>query len=162
MNKKTNLFYIITVAVAIICLILDIVFPKNSFSFLGICFSITMLIYGICLIIRGFQFKIDSSMFLGIVIFIFGIISTMTYFTSWGYLDLWHYLLLGISLASYITGIYFKINTHKKLAILFLGLFILAFMFQIDIYNIWIMFVSMLVWLIGFIVINNILHNRRR
>lgn len=161
MNKKTSIFYITTVAVAVACLILDLIFPNNSFSFLGICFAITMLIYGICLIIRGFNFKIDSSLFLGIIIFVFGIISTMTYF-NFSYFDLWHYLLLGTSLSSFITGIYFKTNAQKKLAILFLGLFVLAFLFQIDIYNIWIMIISMLVFVIGFIIVNNILHNRRK
>ncbi|MBQ8762443.1 MAG: hypothetical protein IJZ26_03965, partial [Clostridia bacterium] len=142
MNKRTSIFYITTVAVAIICLILDLIFPNNTFSFLGICFALTMLVYGICLIIRGFKFKIDSSLLLGVIIFVFGIISTMTYFTPWGYFDLWHYLLLGASLASLITGLYFKTNAQKKLAILFLGLFLLAMLFQVGLYKIWIMFVA--------------------
>ena len=162
MNKRTSIFYITTVAVAIICLILDLIFPNNTFSFLGICFALTMLVYGICLIIRGFKFKIDSSLFLGVIIFVFGIISTMTYFTPWGYFDLWHYLLLGASLASLITGLYFKTNAQKKLAILFLGLFLLAMLFQVGLYKIWIMFVAWFVWVIGFIIVNNILHNRRK
>ena len=113
MNKKTSIFYITTVAVAVACLILDLIFPDISFSFLGICFALTMLVYGICLILRGFKFKIDSSLFLGITIFVFGIITTMTYFTPWGYFKLWHFLLLGFSLASFITGLYFKVNAHK-------------------------------------------------
>lgn len=162
MNKRTSIFYITTVAVAVICLILDLIFPDNSFSFLGICFALTMLVYGFCLIIRGFKFKIDSSLFLGIIIFSFGIISVMTYFTPWGYLFLWHYILLGASLASFITGCYFKTAGQKKLALLFLGLFTLAFLFQVEIYNIWTMLVCMLVFVIGFIVVNNILHNRRK
>ena len=162
MNKRTSIFYITTVAVAVICLILDLIFPNNTFSFLGICFALTMLVYGICLIIRGFNFKIDSSLFLGIVILSFGVISIMTYFTPWGYLDLWHYLLLGASLASIITGIYFKTNAQKKLAILFLGLFVLALLFQLDLYKVWIMFIAWFVWVVGFIIVNNILHNRRK
>ena len=161
MHKKTSIFYITTVAVAIICLLLDLIFPNNSFSFLGICFAITMLVYGFCLVVRGFNFKIDSSLFLGIAIFVFGVISIMTYFTPWGYLDLWHYVFLGLSLASFVTGIYFKTNGQKKLALLFLGMFILAFLFQVNLYNIWIMFVTIIVWVLGFIIINNILHNRR-
>ncbi|MBQ7798237.1 MAG: hypothetical protein IJ371_03855 [Clostridia bacterium] len=162
MNKRTSIFYITTVVVAIACLILDLIFTNNSFSFLGICFALTMLVYGVCLIIRGFRFKIDSSLFLGIIIFVFGIISTMTYFTPWGYLDLWHYLLLGASLASFVTGIYFKTNTQKKLAILFLGLFVLAFLFQISLYNVWIMLACMAVFVVGFIIVNNIFANRRK
>lgn len=162
MNKRTSIFYISTVAVAIVCLILDLIFPNNSFSFLGICFALTMLVYGFCLIVRGFKFKIDSSLFLGIIIFAFGIISTMTYFTKFGYLDLWHYLLLGVSLASFVTGIYFKTNAQKKLAILFLGLFILAFLFQINFYNVWVMLIAMLILVIGFITISNIIINRRK
>ncbi|MBQ8522967.1 MAG: hypothetical protein IJ458_04880 [Clostridia bacterium] len=162
MNKKTSIFYITTVAVAIACLILDLIFTNNTFSFLGICFALTMLVYGLCLILRGFRFKIDSSLFLGIIIFVFGIISTMTYFTPCGYLDLWHYLLLGTSLSSFITGIYFKTNVQKKLAILFLGLFIVAFLFQINLYKVWVMFIAMGVWVLGFIVVNNVVISRRR
>ncbi len=161
MNKKTSIFYITTVAVAVICLILDLIFTDISFSFLGICFALTMLVYGICLIIRGFKFKIDSSLFLGVVIFIFGVISIMTSFTLLGYLDLWHYLLLGASASSIIVGFYFKTNSQKKLSLLFLGLFLIALLFQLNLYKVWIMLILMLVFVIGFIIVNNILHNRR-
>lgn len=162
MNKRINILYITTVIVAIVCLILDLIFPNNSFSFLGICFALTMLVYGLCLIIRGLRFKIDSSLFLGIVILVFGIISTMTYFTPWGYLELWHYLLLGTSLASFVTGIYFKVNAQKKLALLFLGMFIITFLFQINLYNVWIMLAIIAVWVIGFIIVGNIVGGRRK
>lgn len=162
MNKKTSIFYFATVGVAIVCLILDLIFPNNSFSFLGICFAITMLVYGLCLIIRGFQFKIDSSLFLGVIILAFGIISTLTYFTIYSYFDLWHYILLGISLAMFVVGIYFKAVTQKKLAILFMGLFVIALLFQLKLYKWWIMLLIMLTLTIGFIIINNILHNRRK
>ena len=162
MSKRTSVFYVVTVVVAIICLILDLIFPNNSFSFLGICFAITMFVYGACLIVRAFNFKIDSSLFLGIIIFVFGIISLMTYFTSWGYFDLWHYILIGISSASLITGIYFKIKFQIKLSILFLGLFVLALLFQINLYKWWILIILMLAWLIGFMIVNNILHDRRK
>lgn len=162
MNKRVNIFYITTVAVAIICLILDLIFQDLSFSFLGICFALTMLVYGVCLIARGLKFKIDSSLFLGIIIFVFGIISTMTYFTPWGYFDLWVYMLLGASLASLVTGVYFKTNAQKKLSILFLGIFILTLLHRLDIYNVWVMLVLWLVLIMAFIIINNILHNRRK
>jgi len=161
MNKKVSIFYITTVAVAIACLILDLILNNPTFSFLEVCFAITMIIYGICLIVRGLRFKIDSSLFLGIIIFVFGIIATMTYFTSLKYGDLWHWLLLGISLASVITGVYFKINGQKKMAVLFLGLFILALLFQFKVYKWWVMLITMSAWVAGFI-INNILHNRRK
>ena len=161
MNKKINIFYLTTVIVAIVCLILDLIFTNLSFSFLGICFALTMLVYGICLIARGLCFKIDSSLFLGIVIFVFGIISIVTSFTEFSYLDLWHYILLALSGASAATGLYFKIVTQKKLSILFLGLFVEAFLFQINTYNVWIMFLAMLIWITVFIALNNRLQNRR-
>lgn len=162
MKRKSNIFYISTVAVAIICLILDLIFRDISFSFLGICFAITMLVYGFCLVLRGFKFKIDSSLFLGIIIFVFGVVTTVTYFTPYGYLDLWQYLILAISLASLVTGLFFKINTHKKLSIFFLVIFIIAFLYQMNIYNIAIMFAAMAVCIIIFVIINNILYNRRK
>ena len=103
-----------------------------------------------------------SVILLGIIIFVFGVISIMTHFSPWGYLDLWHYLLLGASLSSLVTGIYFKTNGQKKLAILFLGLFILALLFKIDMFNVWIMLVAMFVFVLGFIIVNNVLQSRRR
>ena len=162
MRKKTNIFYITTVAVAVVCLILDLIFDDLSFSFLGICFALTMLVYGLCLIIRGLQLKIDSSLFLGIIIFAFGIISIITSFTDWGYLDLWHYLLLGVSIASVVTGMHFKITAQKKIALLFLGLFIVAYLSQIGLYRWWQMLVGMLLWVAGFVIVNNVLNNRRK
>ena len=162
MKKRTSIFYITTVGVAIACLILDLIFQDISFSFLGICFAITMLVYGFCLIVRGFRFKIDSSLFLGIIIFIFGVITTITYFTPYGYLALWHYLLLGISLASFVTGMYFKIGTQKKLSIFFLGLFVIALLYQLGVCGIAIMIISMIIYTLGFIITNNILYNRRK
>lgn len=160
--KKTSLFYITTVAVAIACLVLDLIFQDNSFSFLGICFSITMLVYGICLIIRGFHFKIDSSLFLGIIIFTFGVVSIITNFTEWGYMQLWHYILLGASASSLITGLYFKNVTQKKWSIVFLILFVITLCYQtFKLFNIWVMLGLILVTIIAFIIINNIVQSRR-
>lgn len=160
--KRTSLFYIVTVAVAIACLVLDLIFQDISFSFLGICFSITMLVYGICLVIRGFNFKVDSSLFLGIIIFVFGIIGMLSTFTQWGYMQLWHYLILSASVSSLITGIYFKSWAHKKLAILFLVIFIIALCYQaFNLFNVWVMLGLVLVAFIAFIIINNILQSRR-
>ena len=160
MGKRTSVLYIATVIVAVACLILDLIFQDLPFSFLGICFSLTMLVYGMCLIVRGFRLKIDSSMFLGVIILSFGIISTIVDFTNYGYLELLHYLLLGASLASFVTGIYFKSRGHKKLSILFVGLFIFVFLFKIGMYKWWIMLIILFAWCFGFMVVNNILHNR--
>ena len=162
MNKKSSIFYITTVVVAIACLILDLIFTNNRFSFLGICFALTMLVYGLCLIVRGLRFKIDSSLFLGIIIFVFGIISTLTYFTPYGYMHLWHYILLVASVSSLITGLYFKSVTQKKWTILFLGLFVVALLFQLEVYKWWIMLICMIGWVAVFIIANNIIISRRK
>lgn len=162
MNKKTSIFYISTVVVAIACLILDLVFPDMKFSFLGICFGITMLVYGLCLIIRGLRFKIDSSLFLGIIILAFGVISMLTYFTEYGYVDMWYYLVLSASISSFLTGMYFKSNGLKKLSILFLGLFVILLLYQgFDLIKWWVMLILLVVWVLGFILINNIIQSRR-
>ncbi|MBQ3502794.1 MAG: hypothetical protein IJA72_03935 [Clostridia bacterium] len=162
MNRRTSILYIATVAVAVICLILDLIFQDIAFSFLGICFSLTMMVYGLCLIVRGFRFKIDSSLFLGIIILCFGILSTIADFTEYGYLDLLHYLLIGASIASLITGIYFKSKSQQKLTILFIGFFVIVFLFKIHLYKWWIMLLACIVWLFGYLVVNNILQNRSK
>ena len=162
MKKRTNIFYLTTVGVAVVCLILDLIFQDISFSFLGTCFAITMMVYGLCLILRGFRFKIDSSLFLGIIIFVFGVITTITYFTPYTYLNLWHYMLFGVSLACFVTWVYFKIGTQIKLSIFFLGLFAIALLYQLEIYNIVVMFISMAIYVLVFMITNNILYNRRK
>lgn len=162
MNKKTSIFYISTVVVAIACLILDLVFPDMKFSFLGICFGITMLVYGFCLIVRGLRFKIDSSLFLGIIIFAFGVISMLTYFTKFTYVDMWYYLVLSASFSSLATGLYFKSTGLKKLSILLLGIFVILLIYQgFDLVKWWVMLILLVVWTLGFIVVNNLIQARR-
>ena len=163
MNKKINIFYIVTVVVAITCLILDMVIPNSSFSYLGICLGATMIVYGLTLIVRSCVLKIDASMFLGIIVLSFGVVTNLTYFTSLSYATLWHYLILGVSLASFVTGIYFKIPAQKKLAILFLGFFVITFIYQqLRLFKLLVMFILLIVWLLVFMIGNNIIYHRRK
>ena len=162
MKRRTSILYIATVVVAVICLILDLIFQDITFSFLGICFSLTMLVYGICLIVRGFKLKIDSSLFLGIIILSFGLLSITTDFTAYGYLDLLHYLLIGASFASFATGIYFKSKSQIKLTILFVGLFVIIHLFKMNIFKWWIMLIACAIWALMYIIINNIFQSRSR
>lgn len=163
MNKRTSIFYISTVVVAISCLILDLVFQDLPFSFLGICFGITMAVYGLCLIVRGLRFKIDSSLFLGIIIFAFGVISLMTYFTKYTYFDLWIYIVLSASLSSLITGLYFKANGLKKLTVLLLGVFVILLIYQkFHLIKWWLMLIILMVWILGVVITNNILSRRKK
>ena len=162
MNKRTSVLYISTVAVAALCLILDLIFQDMPFSFLGICFSLTMIVYGLCLVVRGLKFKIDSSLFLGIIIFCFGILSTIADFTKYGYLDLLHYLLLGASIASLVTGIYFKSKSQQKLTILFVGFFIIMLLFKMHVYKWWAMLIASVVWVFSYLIVNNILNSRSK
>lgn len=162
MNKRTSVLYISTVAVAVLCLILDLIFQDMPFSFLGICFSLTMIVYGLCLVVRGLRFKIDSSLFLGIIIFCFGILSTIADFTKYGYLDLLHYLLLGASIASLVTGIYFKSKSQQKLTILFVVFFIIMLLFKMHVYKWWAMLIASVVWVFSYLIVNNILNSRSK
>lgn len=163
MNKRTSIFYISTVVVAISCLILDLVFQDLPFSFLGICFGITMVVYGLCLIVRGLRFKIDSSLFLGIIIFVFGVISLMTYFTKYTYFDLWIYIVLSASLSSIITGMYFKSVGLKKLSVLMLGIFVVLLIYQrFNLIKWWVMLIILAVWILVFVITNNILSRRKK
>lgn len=163
MNKKINIFYIVTVGVAITCLILDMAVPNSKFSYLGICLGVTMVVYGLALIVRSCVLKIDASMFLGVIVLSFGVVTNLTYFTSFSYSNLWHYLILGISLASFVTGLYFKIPAQKKLAILFLGFFVITFIYQqLNLFKLLVMFILLAVWLLVFMIGNNIICRRRK
>ena len=125
MGKKSKILYYSVLIVNIACFLLDLI-PGINFSFFRISFAVSLVLIGLLLITRAIKLKLDSSMFIGIILLWFGIFNAMQYFAiafDWGWLTtrkIIPYYLFSISLSSLITGLYFKDKLQLKLFVLFL------------------------------------------
>ena len=124
MGKKSKILYYSVLFVNLACFILDLI-PGINFPFFRISFAVSLMLIGLLLITRSVTLKLDSSMFIGVILFLFGVLNMLLYF---GQIYDWltakqivPYYLFAIALSSLITGLYFKEKFQMKLFILFLG-----------------------------------------
>ena len=163
MGKKSKILYWSVLIVNVICFILDLL-PIN-FPFFRISFAVSLILIGILLFVRSVSLKIDSSMFFGTTLFCCGVLNFMLYFfqTRLG-LDInqfWPYYLFAVSLASLITGLYFKDKFQLKLFALFLGFGLITLLFVQKLLVLWLFITLMVVWFILYFVINIIVFRKR-
>lgn len=158
MGKKSKILYYTVLLVNLVCFILDLL-PIN-FPFFRISFAVSLILIGLLLVVRAFTFKIDSSMFFGIVLFEFGILNMVLYFTSIPTKQFWPYYLFALCIASLLTGLYFKDKLQLKLSVLFLGFGLISLIFVQSLIKLWLFIVLMVAWFIGYFVINSILFKR--
>ena len=124
MGKKSKILYYSVLIVNLGCFILDLI-PGINFSFFRISFAVSLVLIGLLLLARAIKLKLDSSMFIGIILFWFGVFNALQYFAiafDWTWLTtlkILPYYVLSVSLSSLITGIYFKDKLQLKLFILF-------------------------------------------
>ncbi len=163
MGKKSKILYYTVLFVNLACFILDLL-PIN-FPFFRISFAVSLILIGLMLIVRSFTLKIDSSMFFGVTLFCCGILNMVSYFGEAYYsLDinqLWPYYLFSLAFASIVTGIYFKDKLQLKLCVLFVGFGLITLLFVQNLIKLWLMITLMIVWFIGYFVVNIIIFRRR-
>lgn len=163
MGKKSKILYFSILIVNILCFILDLL-PFN-FHFFNISFGCSLLLIGISLIVRGFAYKIDSSLFFGIALAIFGALNLFEYFGNvyFGLLNkyLWPYYLFGLAVASLFTGIYFKDKLQLKLFALFLGFGVILCLFVYGLIKLWLLITLLIIWFVGYFTINTIVYKKR-
>lgn len=164
MGKKSKILYYSVLLVNVVCFILDLL-PIN-FPFFRISFAVSLILIGILLVVRAFSLKIDSSMFIGITLFICGILNFVLYFGQTQFnLDInqfWPYYLFAIAFASLVTAIYFKDKLQIKLFILFLGFGLITLLFVQDLINLWWMIGLLIGWFVIYFVVNIIMFKKRR
>ena len=163
MGKKSKILYFSVLIVNVVCFILDLL-PIN-FPFFRISFAVSLMLIGLLLFIRAINYKIDSSMFFGIVLFICGILNFVLYFgqTHFG-LDpnqLWPYYLFAVSISSFVTAMYFKDKLQLKIFILFLGFGLLTLLFVKHLMWLWLYITLMILWFVLYFVINIIRSKKR-
>ena len=165
MGKKSRILYWSCLIVNLICFILDLLPLPTEIAVFRFSFPATLILVGLLLISRAVTLKLDSSMFIGIILFFLGGLNAFSYIGQITFnLDinqLWPYYLFALSLASLVTAIYFKDKLQYKLFVLFLvfGLITLLFVQKLIILG-W--YVALMIFVfIAYFVINLIITKKR-
>ena len=163
MGKKSKIFYYSVLVVNVLFFILDLLPLNLPFAFFRISFPVSLTLIGILLINRSVIYKLDSSMFFGIVLMLIGGLDLLeklsTTITTW---HIWPYYLIAVSFASLVTAIYYKDKLQMKLFILFLGFGLISIVFANNLIVLWLYIVLMIVWFVGYFTFNILKAKRRK
>ena len=165
MGKKSKILYWSCLVVNLVCFVLDLLPLPTEIAVFRFSFPATLILIGLLLISRAITLKLDSSMFIGIILFFLGGLNAFSYIGQITFgLDinqLWPYYLFAISLASLATGIYFKDKLQYKLFVLFLvfGLITLLFVQKLIVLG-WYIALMALAFVVYFTI--NIMLNKKR
>jgi len=164
MGKKSKILYYSVLFVNLACFILDLI-PGISFPFFRISFAVSLMLIGLLLITRAVNLKLDSSLFIGVLLFLFGVLNMLLYF---GQLYNWltvsqivPYYLFAVAISSMITGLYFKEKLQLKLCVLFLGFGLISLLFVQKLLILGLYIGIMLAWFVLYFIFNIILFKKR-
>lgn len=166
MGKKSKILYFTLLIVNIVCFVLDFLPLPVDINFFTYSFPASLILVGLLLIIRAFTLKLDSSLFIGIVSLLGGVLNILSKlgnkFWAWDINQFWPYYLFALAIASLVTAIYFKDKFQVKLFFLFLGFGFIVLLFVQHLIVLWVMIVLLIVWFAGYFTINSILAKRRK
>lgn len=147
MGRKSKILYYSVLFVNLGCFVLDLI-PGLNFPFFRVSFAVSLMLIGLLLIARSVMLKLDSSLFIGVLIFLFGVLNMLLYF---GQLYNWltvrmivPFYLFAVAISSLITALYFKDKLQLKLFVLFLGFGGITLLFAFKVIGLW--------WYVGFMV----------
>lgn len=166
MGKKSKILYYSVLFVNLGCFILDLI-PGINFSFFRISFAVSLMLIGLLLLTRAVKLKLDSSMFIGIILFWFGVFNALQYFaiafewTRVTTLKIVPYYLFSIAFASLVTGVYFKHKLQMKLFVLFLGFGLITLLFSLKLLGLWWYVGIMIAWFVAYFVVNLVIFKKR-
>ena len=164
MGKKSKILYYSVLIVNLSCFILDLI-PGITFPFFRISFALSLMLIGLLLITRAVTLKLDSSLFIGVLLFMFGVLNMLLYFGQlYGWLTTLKnvpYYLFSISLASLITGLYFKERLQIKLFVLFLGFGGITLLFSLSVLELGWYIGVMVAWFVVYFIANLIIFRKR-
>lgn len=164
MGKKSKILYYSVLGVNVACFILDLI-PGITFPFFRISFAVSLMLIGLLLISRAISLKLDSSLFIGVLLFLFGALNMLLYF---GQLYDWlsvkqivPYYLFAVSISSLATGLYFKDKLQIKIFILFLGFGLITLLFSFNLLKFGWYIGLMIAWFVIYFVANLIIFRKR-
>lgn len=166
MGKKSKILYYSVLFVNLGCFILDLI-PGINFSFFRISFAVSLFLIGLLLITRAVKLKLDSSMFIGIILMFFGIFNAMQYFAiafDWSWLTtkrILPYYLFAVAVASLVTWLYFKDKLQSKIFILFLGFGSITLLFAENLLVLGWYIGIMVAWFVVYFITNLVIFKKR-
>ena len=166
MGKKSKILYYSVLFVNLGCFLLDLI-PGINFSFFRISFAVSLFLIGLLLITRSIKLKLDSSMFIGIILLFFGVFNAMQYFAiafNWFWLTtrrILPYYLFAVAVAGLVTGLYFKDKLQLKIFILFLGFGAATLLFAYYLISLWWYVGIMIAWFVIYFATNIIIFKKR-
>jgi len=170
MGKKSKILYWSCLVVNLVCFVLDLFLLDLlnlpiEIAVFRFSFPASLILIGLLLIARAVTLKLDSSLFIGIILLLLGFLNGFSYVGEITFgLDinqLWPYYLFAVSIACLVTGMYFKNKLQLKLFILFLifGLITLLFVQKLIILG-WYIALMVFVFVVYFAI--NIISNKKR
>ena len=164
MGKKSKILYYSVLFVNLACFLLDLI-PGINFPFFRISFAVSLMLIGLLLLSRAVTLKLDSSMFIGTLLFLFGALNMLLYFgQTYQWLSVKQivpYYLFAVAVSSFVTGIYFKKKLQLKMFVLFLGFGAITLLFVFNLLNlIWYIGI-MVAWFVLYFIVNIILFKKR-
>ena len=164
MGKKSKILYYSVLFVNLACFILDLI-PGINFPFFRISFAVSLMLIGILLITRAVSLKLDSSMFIGLMLFMFGVLNMLLYFgQTYNWLTVKQivpYYLFSISLSCLVTGLYFKEKLQLRFFVLFLGFGSITLLFVLNLLNLGWYIGIMIAWFVMYFIYNIIKTKKR-
>lgn len=164
MGKKSKILYYSVLFVNLACFILDLI-PGINFPFFRISFAVSLMLIGLLLITRAVTLKLDSSMFIGTLLFLFGVLNMLLYFgQTYEWLTVSQivpYYLFAVSVSSLATGLYFKEKLQLKICVLFLGFGLITLLFVQKLLILGWYIGIMIAWFVLYFIVNTILFKKR-
>jgi len=164
MGKKSKILYYSVLFVNLSCFILDLI-PGITFPIFRISFAVSLMLIGLLLFTRAVTLKLDSSMFIGTLLFIFGLLNMLLYFgQTYNWLTVRQiipYYLFAVAVSSLITGLYFKDRLQLKIFILFLGFGLISLLFTENLLILGWYIGIMVAWFIVYFISNLIIFKKR-
>lgn len=164
MGKKSKILYYSVLFVNLGCFVLDLI-PGIHFPFFRISFAVSLMLIGLLLFNRAVMLKLDSSMFIGTLLFCFGLLNGLLYFgQTYSFLvvkQIVPYYLFAISLSSLITGIYFRDKMQYKIFILFLGFGLITLLFVEKLLILGWFIGLMIAWFVVYFIANLVIFKKR-
>ncbi len=164
MGKKSKILYYSVLIVNLVCFILDLI-PGLTFPFFRISFAVSLMLIGLLLLVRAITLKLDSSMFIGTILLLFGVLNMLLYFgQTYEWLTVMQivpYYIFAVAVANIVTGVYFKDKLQLKLFVLFLGFGVITLLFSLKLLILGWYIGIMIGWFVLYFITNLIIFKKR-
>ena len=164
MGNKSKILYYSVLFVNLGCFVLDLI-PGLNFPFFRISFAVSLMLIGLLLFSRAVTLKLDSSMFIGTLLFFFGLLNMLLYFgQNYNWLTVKQivpYYLFAVAISNLITGAYFKDKLQFKLCVLFLGFGLITLLFVLQVLILGWYIGLMVVWFVVYFIANLLIFKKR-